>query len=91
MAADAAPIFDAAGNLYGTTQYGGTAGGFGTVFKLDTKGNESVLYSFAGTPDGKIPRARSSPIAPAIYMAPLFMAAPPAATAPCSSSLTPAN
>ncbi len=52
---DAAPILDAAGNLYGTTQYGGTAGGFGTVFKLDTKGNESVLYSFAGTPDGEDP------------------------------------
>ena len=52
---DAAPILDAAGNLYGTTQYGGTAGGFGTVFKLDTEGNESVLHSFAGTPDGEDP------------------------------------
>ena len=35
----------AAGNLYGTTQYGGTTGG-GTVFKVDTAGNETVLYSF---------------------------------------------
>jgi len=38
-------IQDAAGNLYGTTQYGGTTGG-GTVFKVDTAGNETVLYSF---------------------------------------------
>lgn len=54
---DAAPILDAAGNLYGTTQYGGTAGGFGTVFKLDTKSDEEVLYSFAGEPDGEDPVA----------------------------------
>ncbi len=52
---DAAPILDTAGNLYGTTQYGGTEGGFGTVFELDTKGNERVLYSFAGEPDGEDP------------------------------------
>jgi uncharacterized repeat protein (TIGR03803 family) len=54
---DAAPILDTAGNLYGTTQYGGTAGGFGSVFRLDTKGNEDVLYSFAGEPDGEDPVA----------------------------------
>jgi len=52
---DAPPIVDTAGNLYGTTQFGGAAGGYGTVYKLDTKGNESVLYSFAGTPDGEDP------------------------------------
>lgn len=38
-------IRDAAGNLYGTTYSGGAAGG-GTVFKVDTTGNETVLYSF---------------------------------------------
>jgi len=32
---DAGVIADAAGNLYGTTQYGGTAGGFGTIFRLE--------------------------------------------------------
>jgi len=52
---DASLISDAAGNLYGTTQYGGTKGGFGTVFKLDTTGKESVLRSFAGTPDAEDP------------------------------------
>jgi len=50
---------DAAGNLYGTTAGGGTstncAGGpCGTVFKIDTKGNETVLHSFSGT-DGSTP------------------------------------
>jgi uncharacterized repeat protein (TIGR03803 family) len=52
---DASLIQDAAGNLYGTTQYGGTEGGFGTVFKLNTKGKETVLRSFAGTPDAEDP------------------------------------
>jgi uncharacterized repeat protein (TIGR03803 family) len=54
---DAGVIGDSAGNLYGTTQYGGTSGGYGTVFKLDSSGNESVLWSFAGTPDGEDPYA----------------------------------
>jgi uncharacterized repeat protein (TIGR03803 family) len=49
-------IQDAAGNLYGTTASGG-AFGFGTVFKLDTTGTESVLHSFTGTPDGSSPYA----------------------------------
>lgn len=47
-------VRDAAGNLYGTTFYGG-AYGFGTVFKLDANSNESVLYSFAGGTDGANP------------------------------------
>jgi uncharacterized repeat protein (TIGR03803 family) len=49
-------IRDAAGNLYGTTQMGG-ASGSGTVFKLDATGVETVLYSFAGVPDGQYPFA----------------------------------
>jgi len=52
---DASLLQDAAGDLYGTTQYGGTKGGFGTVFRLDTKGKETVLRSFAGTPDAEDP------------------------------------
>ncbi len=44
-------IRDSAGNLYGTT-IGGGAFGFGTVFKLDAHGTETVLYSFAGTASG---------------------------------------
>jgi uncharacterized repeat protein (TIGR03803 family) len=46
-------IRDAAGNLYGTTQFGGDRTcGCGTVFKLDTSGKESVLYSFTGKGGG---------------------------------------
>jgi uncharacterized repeat protein (TIGR03803 family) len=47
-------IFDAAGNLYGTTGAGG-ANSTGTVFKLTPSGNtwiETVIYNFAGKPDG---------------------------------------
>ena len=50
-----APVVrDAAGNLYGTTQYGGTAG-LGVVFKLSVKGKETVLHSFTGGADGALP------------------------------------
>jgi uncharacterized repeat protein (TIGR03803 family) len=53
-------IFDSLGNLYGTTTYGGTSsacsGGCGTVFKLTTTGEETVLYSFNGV-DGANPYA----------------------------------
>src|ERR1700739_4478871 len=49
-------IRDAEGNLYGTTCCGGSYGA-GTVFKLDTAGKESVLYSFTGGSDGDQPYA----------------------------------
>jgi uncharacterized repeat protein (TIGR03803 family) len=45
---------DGAGNLYSTTLDGG-AHGYGTVFKLDASNNLTVLYSFAGAPDGGNP------------------------------------
>jgi uncharacterized repeat protein (TIGR03803 family) len=47
-------IQDPAGNLYGTTAYGGSFNQ-GTVFKLDPAGNETVLYSFSGGADGGVP------------------------------------
>jgi uncharacterized repeat protein (TIGR03803 family) len=54
-------IFDAAGNLYGTTLFGG-ASGYGVVFKLapnpDGTWTESVLYSFTVGTDGFVPWAR---------------------------------
>jgi uncharacterized repeat protein (TIGR03803 family) len=53
---DAGLIRDKQGNLYGTTQYGGSHDA-GTVFKLDTDGQESVLYSFTGGADGAHPSA----------------------------------
>src|SRR5271157_4610665 len=51
---------DAQGNLYGTTSQGGDpacTNGCGTVFKVDTTGKETVLYSFTGLPDGASPTA----------------------------------
>jgi uncharacterized repeat protein (TIGR03803 family) len=46
---------DGAGNLYGTTQNGSTAG-VGAIFKLDTAGHYTGLYSFLGRPsDGAVP------------------------------------
>jgi uncharacterized repeat protein (TIGR03803 family) len=44
-------VRDSAGNLYGTNG-GGGAYGFGTVFKLDPAGTETVLYSFNGNNGG---------------------------------------
>lgn len=53
-------IEDNAGNLYGTTNYGGhlncgIPSGCGTVFKIDAAGNFKVLYRFTGAPDGANP------------------------------------
>jgi uncharacterized repeat protein (TIGR03803 family) len=44
-------VRDAAGNLFGTTNGGGT--NYGVVFKVDTSGAETVLHTFTGgTTDG---------------------------------------
>ena len=56
-------IRDSAGNLYGTTSSGGTAG-HGVVYELDAAGNYTVLYSFTGGADGANPVA-SVTLAPA--------------------------
>ena len=51
-------VRDSAGNLYGTTEYGGITGGIcgtlgcGVVFKVDSAGSETVLYKFTGGRDG---------------------------------------
>ena len=52
-------ITDANGNMYGTTSYGGSGRGAGTVFKLSTSGSETVLYRFGtnSTRDGANPQA----------------------------------
>jgi uncharacterized repeat protein (TIGR03803 family) len=55
----ASPIFDHAGDLYGTTQYGGPAN-LGAVFKLSPRGGghwkQSTVYWFSGG-DGIEPQA----------------------------------
>ncbi len=46
---------DSKGDLYGTTQQGGTSG-FGTIFKVDGNGKETIVHNFAGNPsDGQYP------------------------------------
>jgi uncharacterized repeat protein (TIGR03803 family) len=47
-------VRDAAGNLYGTTSSGGVGyNAIGMVFKVDTSGQETVLYTFHGTDGGE--------------------------------------
>jgi uncharacterized repeat protein (TIGR03803 family) len=57
-------VLDREGNLYGTTAFGGSSfidnladSGNGTVFKVDSQGNETVLHSFMNVPDGEEPSA----------------------------------
>lgn len=51
--------FDAAGNIYGTTQYGGSgtacSRNCGTVFEVTPTGSESILYNFQGGTGGGRP------------------------------------
>jgi uncharacterized repeat protein (TIGR03803 family) len=55
---EAGLIHDDAGNLYGTTSSGGVYN-YGSVYKFDASGHESVLHSFAGglKSDGQSPDA----------------------------------
>jgi uncharacterized repeat protein (TIGR03803 family) len=50
-------VADNAGNLYGTTTAGGAHVQFGTVYKLDPPGNETILHSFDYT-DGTGPQGK---------------------------------
>jgi uncharacterized repeat protein (TIGR03803 family) len=51
-------VRDSAGNLYGTTDFGGDTNcgfGCGVIFKVDPTGIETVLYTFTGFADGGNP------------------------------------
>ncbi len=55
-------LMDKAGNLYGTTIFGGSysdcnGGTCGVVFKLSPSGKETVLHNFTGGADGAFPYA----------------------------------
>jgi uncharacterized repeat protein (TIGR03803 family) len=54
-------VRDSAGNIYGTTYFGGNMnlcdGSCGVVFKLDSAGKETVLHTFTGGADGAFPYA----------------------------------
>jgi uncharacterized repeat protein (TIGR03803 family) len=50
---------DAAGNIYGSTAFGGATGSNqGTVYKIDTTGTLTVLHTFSGGQDGGEPVGR---------------------------------
>jgi uncharacterized repeat protein (TIGR03803 family) len=49
-------VRDSAGNLFGTTAFGGKFDR-GTIFKLDPSGTKTVLYNFTGGADGAAPEA----------------------------------
>jgi len=59
-------VLDTKGNLYGTTEYGGTgecSRGCGTVFELTPSGTETILHSFNSVNDGT---DGISPLAPLV-------------------------
>jgi uncharacterized repeat protein (TIGR03803 family) len=49
-------ISDDAGNLYSTTGGSYISGNGGTIFKIDSAGKLTTLYTFTGTPTGVSPR-----------------------------------
>jgi uncharacterized repeat protein (TIGR03803 family) len=49
-------VRDAAGDLFGTTAFGGASGN-GTVFRVDSSGKETVLHAFGEGLDGATPYA----------------------------------
>jgi len=51
--ADAAPVLDAAGNLYGTTPFGIDENG--VVYKIDVHRKVSVVHTFTDIADGALP------------------------------------
>jgi uncharacterized repeat protein (TIGR03803 family) len=63
---EGALIRDPAGNLYGTTAYGGSYG-YGTIFKLSSGGTETVLFEFAPETDGSYPVGGLLPYKGALY------------------------
>ena len=62
---------DAQGNIYGTTDAYGPSGcfeGCGTLYKIDTSGNFTVLHSFTGGDDGDHPQGVISDSAGNLYL-----------------------
>jgi uncharacterized repeat protein (TIGR03803 family) len=63
---------DAQGNIYGAAVFDGNPGcpgGCGTLYKIDTGGNFSVLHSFSGGDDGYHPQSVVSDAAGNLYVA----------------------
>jgi uncharacterized repeat protein (TIGR03803 family) len=65
-----APLVLAGSTLYGTTNQGGTvtANGDGTVFTLPAGGGaDTILHSFAATPDGQFPQSGLTQVGTLFY------------------------
>ena len=57
-------ILDGAGDLYGTTEYGGNKGcgtRCGTIFEIAPDGTETILHKFDSAKDGANPEAGLTP------------------------------
>lgn len=76
-------IMDQSGNLYGTSETGGNANQYGTIYEVSATGAFSVLYTFTGGGDGGNPVAGLIEDADGNCTGPRPQAAP--ATAPFSS------
>ena len=63
---NSAPVFDAAGNLYGTTSYGGERYE-GSVYRLNSAGSYSVLHRFTGASSGHFPTGVVTDAAGTLY------------------------
>ena len=50
-------VGDGAGTFYGTTEAGGGPFNYGTVFAVDSSGNESIVFPFTTRPEGNNPLA----------------------------------
>ena len=66
-----AGLLDVGGILYGTTYLGGAPGysqvGGGTVFRIDTSGNETVLHRFTGGVDGAVASSALTEVKGTLY------------------------
>lgn len=60
-------LLDVQGYLYGTTPFGGSANGGGTLYKLSTAGVETILHQFGASGDGAYPEAGLSLYNGALY------------------------
>lgn len=64
-------LVDVHGTLYGTTEFGGRSDcnriGCGTVYRISFNGSETVLYRFAGRPDGLFPTAALIDVGGTLY------------------------
>jgi uncharacterized repeat protein (TIGR03803 family) len=62
-----ADLTDVNGVLYGTTPGGGGSNSYGTVFKITTAGEESVIYRFRSGRDGAVPEAGLTNVGGVLY------------------------